>query len=454
MEYFAGYGFNKSHSTAYAFLAYQTAYLKANYPWHFAAALLTIESQNTDKLAIYLGECRERGVPVLPPDINTSQWHFSVEPGLGVRFGLGALKGLGETAVEAIVAARAQLGGRIASLHQLCEILDLRIVNKRVFEALVKSGACDGLNGAQEGEPRRSLRARLAVGHRRGLRARQPHAAGPGPRAGRSLRRRRERRRAGDQRLAARRSGLDRDRTAELREGVARACIWSGHPVDRYATDLAAYGAKAPTNWRHGSTPIRTPAAGARQLTRPRSSGRRRQASTEAIVGGIVNGLRPLKTRKGDRMCVFMLDDARGSVEVVVFPETFKQWGHMAENGRMVVVTGKLERDDESARILATEVAPIEVLTERLSTSVAITVITPPHDRATVERLWDVLSHHKGDRCLALTVETRPPLRPMRVRLDVHNQFRVRPSESLVADIERVCGQGAVTLGKTPRARA
>ena len=97
MEYFAGYGFNKSHSTAYAFLAYQTAYLKANYPWHFAAALLTIESQNTDKLAIYLGECRERGVPVLPPDINTSHWHFSVEPGRGVRFGLGALKGLGET---------------------------------------------------------------------------------------------------------------------------------------------------------------------------------------------------------------------------------------------------------------------------------------------------------------------------------------------------------------------
>ena len=81
MEYFAGYGFNKSHSTAYAFLAYQTAYLKANYPWHFAAALLTIEAQNTDKLAMYLAESRERGIPVLPPDINESQLHFSVEPG-------------------------------------------------------------------------------------------------------------------------------------------------------------------------------------------------------------------------------------------------------------------------------------------------------------------------------------------------------------------------------------
>ena len=99
MEYFAGYGFNKSHSTAYAFLAYQTAYLKANYPWHFAAALLTIEAQNTDKLAIYLAESRDRAIPVLPPDINESQLHFSVEPGRGVRFGLTAIKGLGESAI-------------------------------------------------------------------------------------------------------------------------------------------------------------------------------------------------------------------------------------------------------------------------------------------------------------------------------------------------------------------
>src|SRR5687767_7802559 len=145
MEYFAGYGFNKSHSTAYALLAYQTAYLKANYPWHFAAALLTIEAQNTDKLAMYLGECRERGIPVLPPDINASQLPFSVEPGRGVRFGLTAIKGLGEGAIQSIIEARTALGGRIPSLHALCEVLDLRLANKRVFEALVKSGACDSL---------------------------------------------------------------------------------------------------------------------------------------------------------------------------------------------------------------------------------------------------------------------------------------------------------------------
>jgi DNA polymerase-3 subunit alpha len=127
MEHFAGYGFNKSHSTAYALLAYQTAYLKANYPWHFAAALLTIEAQNTDKLALYLGECRERGIPVLAPDVNESEARFTVTPA-GVRFGLSAIKNVGEGAIDSLLAVRAK-AGRIVSLHALCEELDLRLVN-------------------------------------------------------------------------------------------------------------------------------------------------------------------------------------------------------------------------------------------------------------------------------------------------------------------------------------
>ncbi len=153
MEHFAGYGFNKSHSTAYAFLAYQTAYLKANYPWYFAASLLTIESQNTDKLALYLGECRDRGIPVLPPDINGSQLRFTVEPDKGVRFGLTAIKNVGEGAIDSLLAVRRKQG-RIRSLSSLCEELDLRLVNKRVFESLTKAGAFDSL---AKGTPYESL---------------------------------------------------------------------------------------------------------------------------------------------------------------------------------------------------------------------------------------------------------------------------------------------------------
>src|SRR5581483_11323731 len=162
MEHFAGYGFNKSHSTAYAFLAYQTAYLKANYPWHFAAALLTIESQNTDKLALYLGECRDRGIPVLAPDINESQLRFTVDPGKGVRFGLTAIKNVGEGAIESLLKVRAEQK-RITSLVGLCEDLDLRLVNKRVFESLIKAGAFDSLarGTAYEPLPSGALRPRL-----------------------------------------------------------------------------------------------------------------------------------------------------------------------------------------------------------------------------------------------------------------------------------------------------
>src|SRR4051812_12753691 len=143
MAHFAGYGFNKSHSTAYAYLAYQTAYLKANYPWHFAAALLTIEAANTDKLALYLGECRDRQIPVLPPDINESEMRFTVTPD-GVRFGLTAIKNVGEGAIDSLLGVR-KAQGRIASLESLCEELDLRLVNKRVFESLTKAGAFDSL---------------------------------------------------------------------------------------------------------------------------------------------------------------------------------------------------------------------------------------------------------------------------------------------------------------------
>ena len=145
MEFFAGYGFNKSHSTTYAWVAYQTGYLKANFPRHFMAALLTIEAANTDKLAMYLGECRDLGVPILPPDINASEMAFTVSPE-GVRFGLCAVKNVGEGAILSMLAVRRE-HGPVTSLYSLCEHADLRLVNKRVLESLIKAGAFDALAG-------------------------------------------------------------------------------------------------------------------------------------------------------------------------------------------------------------------------------------------------------------------------------------------------------------------
>jgi DNA polymerase-3 subunit alpha len=461
MEFFAGYGFNKSHSTAYAFLAYQTAYLKANYPWHFAASLLTIEAQNTDKLAVYLAEARERGIPVLAPDINESQLNFAVERGKGVRFGLTAIKGLGEGAITSIIAAREQLGGRIPSLHALCEILDLRLANKRVFEALVKSGACDSLAGSAAGSrdpalhhaPSRQTRARLfasidpACEH--GNRTQRDKDLGQTDLFG-----------GGEDGGGLPPASLpDVPSWTEIEqlnyEKEALGLYWSGHPIDRYADDLREYGAKSTADLNlkkpdedlePGGQAVSSPLANQNggNGSQPSGNGRNaRDRGEEISIGGIVSALRPLKTRKGDRMCVFMLDDAAGSVEVVVFPETFKQHGHLAENGQTVLVKGKFERDDESARVLATEIVPIGVVRERLAKSVAIRLSTPPADRATFERLWDLFAKHKGDRRVAIVLHERD--RHIRVTVDV-NGIRVRPSETLVSEVEKICGTGSVTL--------
>jgi DNA polymerase-3 subunit alpha len=468
IEFFAGYGFNKSHSTAYAFLAYQTAYLKANYPSHFTAALLTIEAQNTDKLAMYLAEARERGISVLQPDINQSQLPFSVEKRTDgsrpVRFGLTAIKGLGEGAVNSILAAREQLGGTIPSLHALCEILDLRLANKRVFEALVKSGACDSLIDQTAGRPLREIRARLfaaidgACDH--GSRVQRNKDLGQVDLFG-----------GGGDDSAPSVSAIplpDVSPWTEIEqlnyEKEALGLYWTGHPIDRYAEDLRVYGARttadllpkkpvtddeslnasadaANDSEAGGTAP---PAAAANGNGNATAYGNR--SVEEVSVGGIVSGLRPLKTRKGDRMCVFFLDDAAGSLEVVVFPETFKQFGHLAENGQMVVVKGKFEKDDESARMLASEIAPVEAVRERLARSVAIRLSTPPHDRATFEKLWDVFAQHKGDRRVAFDIELQDENRRLRVKVDVNAQIRVRPSERLVSDVEKICGTGSVTL--------
>jgi DNA polymerase-3 subunit alpha len=138
-----------------------------------------------------------------------------------------------------------------------------------------------------------------------------------------------------------------------------------------------------------------------------------------------------------------MLDDAHGSIEVVVFPEAFKQYGHLAENGKTVCVAGRFERDDESARILASEIVPIEMVRERLAKSVAIRLSMPPHGRATLEKLFDVLAHHKGDRRVAFVIHEQE--KHIRVTADVSG-IRVRPSESLVSEVEKICGAGSVSL--------
>jgi DNA polymerase-3 subunit alpha len=444
MEHFAGYGFNKSHSTAYALLAFQTAYLKANYAWHFAAALLTIEAQNTDKLALYLGECRDRGIPVLPPDINESQLRFTVEPGRGVRFGLTAIKNVGEGAIESLLSVRAKQG-RIRSLHALAEEADLRLVNKRVFESLVKAGAFDSLakdDPALASLPSLEVRPRLLVGidlacdygtrHQRDRSEGQAQLFGgfdgrdesqPADEASRSLA------------LPAAPAWSETEQLAFEKETLG--LYWSGHPVDRYMGLLGAFGARStaelgelPTNGGRGDE---------------WGPGGPKPIEPDTSIGGIVATCRQLKTRKGDRMAVFTLEDAHGGVEVIAFPEAYQRAAPLLEPGTLVLVRGKLERDEESVRILAAEVAPIEAVRERLAREVAIRV-RKPADRDMFERLGEIFSRHRGDRRVSFEIELPCDARRLRVRADVTAQIRVHPSSTLIAEVEQVVGAGAVTL--------
>jgi len=439
MEHFAGYGFNKSHSTAYAFLAYQTAYLKANYPWHFASALLTIEAQNTDKLALYLGECREREIPVLPPDINESQLRFSVDPGKGVRFGLTAIKNVGEGAIESLLAVRAKQG-RITSLHALAQDLDLRLVNKRVFESLVKAGAFDSLTASDPslaGFPTTVRRARLfaaidaACEH--GARLQRDENEGQAQLFGGF-----DDGHGGAQAMFTLPEAAPWTEAEQLGfEKETLGLYWSGHPVDRYAGELKEYGARTTLELAD-----QQPAPARDDTWGP---GGRKPIEPDTSIGGIVAACRQLKTRKGDRMAVFTLEDALGGVEVIAFPETYQRAGSLIETGTMVLVRGKLERDDESVRILASEIAALDSVRERVAHEVAIRM-TMPATRGVFEQLGEIFSRHRGDRRVSFEIELPAAAHRLRVKADVSSQIRVRPSASLVAEVEQVVGLGSVSL--------
>ena len=419
IKHFAGYGFNKSHSTAYALLAYQTAYLKVHYRAHFMAALLTIERNNTDKVALYVAECRDLGVTVLPPDINASDWPFSVTPE-EVRFGLCAVKNVGDGAVEAILEARRRVG-RFTSLHHFCEEVSLKHVNKKAVECLVKAGAFDscrpdaeeaGANGARGQRWSAQLLAAIDPALEQGARRQQDRAQGQhdlfGDGEGSVLNQ------------AARLPDAQPWTEAEqlTHEKEALGFYLSGHPIDRFREDLARADVRA----------IDT-------LDRPARSVR---------VGGIVAAIRRLKTKKGDPMAVVTVEDRGGRIEAVVFPEAYRKYGRMLEVDRLVVVEGKLEVDDDEPRLTVNEVKALDTVLGEAGRFLAIHMASPPADKATFVALAEVLGRHYGSGKVAIDIELRDQVPPVRVRAEL-SRARVNPSDALVADVEAVCGKGAVT---------
>jgi DNA polymerase-3 subunit alpha len=377
-----------------------------------------------------MAESRERGIPVLPPDVNESGHAFTVTPE-GVRFGLKAVKNVGDHAITEILAARARQG-RITSLYTLCEDVDLRIVNKRVLESLVKAGAFDSLApAAADGQPLTALRLRPR------LLAAVDSACEHGNRRQRDRGLGQEDLFGGSADPAARgiAAALGPEVPAwSLMEQLAAekeslGLYLSGHPIDRYADELRTLGAR--TTAELGS--LESSPGG------PRSG-------EDVAAGGIVSNLRQMKTRKGERMAVFTLEDRAGGVEVVLFPEPFARFARLLENGAMVMVQGRIERDEESGRLFASDVDPLDAVREKAVREIGIRLRLPPHGRSTFQALVDVLARHRGDRRVVFELELRDERPALRVRADVAAQVRVRPSTQLVADLEQICGTGSVSL--------
>lgn len=337
MAKFAEYGFNKSHSAAYALIAYQTAYLKAHYPVEFMAALMSSEMGNAEKILRYMGECREKGIEILPPDITESHQEFTVV-GQRMRFGLAAVKNVGLTAIQSILEAREEKGD-FTSLADFCRKVDLRKVNKRVIESLIKCGAF-GAMGAS--------RAQLLAGLEEAMEWAQDL----------------ERERTNPQ-LSIFGSLQPADRRAEpplpdveewaesqrlAFEKETLGFYLTGHPLARYAAELRRF---ATTDTRHIHEVV---------------------DGQEVIIGGVVNTLKETNTKKGDRMAFLTLEDLHGMVEVIVFSETYKNSALLLRSEEPVFIKGRVDAGEESLKVIASEILPFEQAVRKLAASVHLRV--------------------------------------------------------------------------------
>ena len=409
MVKFAGYGFNKAHSAAYAILAYQTGYLKANYPVCFMSALLTSEINNSDKIVKYINECRDLGIKILPPDINVSDLHFTPS-GPEIRFGLAAIKNVGTNAIASILQARKRIS-RFGSLFEFCEEIDLRLVNKRVIESLIKAGALDSLGG-----------------HRSQLLASLDRAIDSGQRIQRD-------RESGQQGLFASFNGdpSSGDRALQLHQELPDTPKWpesqvlsseketlgfyiTGHPLEKFAERIE----------RITSTKVED----VNEL----------ETGQEVQVGAMISSLRPLRTRKGDRMATLALEDLSGSVDAVVFPDVFRRCESLLESEAAVLVRGTLELEDSGNRkIIVREIQPIDG--PRATPPVTIYVKLEDMAQDLPLKLRSIMEENPGES--RVTFQLEHPQSYL-ITLQPRHLGRVKADGRFVQQVETLCGTGSV----------
>jgi DNA polymerase-3 subunit alpha len=398
IEHFSGYGFNKSHSSGYGLVAYQTAFLKAHHPAEYLAALLTATKKDKDRTALYLNECRQMGIEVLVPDVNESDSDFTVKESR-IRFGLSAVRNVGEGVVEKIVEARGD--GPFSSFHDFVDRVDVSALNKRTVESLIKAGAFDAM-----GYPRKGL----TVVYEQILDA--------------TLERRRNEDMgqfslfAGDPGEVSHGRIEVPDLVWPQKIGLAfekemLGLYVSDHPLLSVGQSLAA----ATT----------TTVSQLNELT----------DKTSVTVGGLVAGITRRWTRNGDPMIFFQLEDLEGSVEVVAFPRTVNEHGHAIVEDAVVIVSGHLDQRGDEVKVMAREVKELEIRDDsmvRLRT--AASSLTPEM----VARLKTILSNHPGPAPVYLNMTGEQGVKVLKLS-DAH---RVEPRTALFAELKELLGPSAI----------
>ena len=400
IEPFAGYGFNKSHSVAYAMLAYQTAYLKAHYPRGLHGRHALLRDASTDDVVKYIQECREMGIEVLPPDVNQSHWPFTVV-GERIRFGLGAIKGLGEGAAESILEARRRVGS-FRSLASFALEVESKQINQKVFECLIRSGAFDAL-GAH--------RAALAAALERVLDD--------------TARRRRER----DEGQTTLFGG-----TVENEPGPdPRTPPWAEQERLRYEKEALGFYLTGNPLSRHE--------AQLERLVSHRTTQLRERVEGKVTVGGLVTRMRRTKIKSGPNagrvMGHFVLEDLHGSLSVALFTDQLQRFEPLLHEEAMVLVKGMLRERGSECELIAEEVTPLERAAQRLIDAVEV-LLHPELATAELLAIRDLLADHPGDVPVLLALD----LPDGRVTIDPEERFRVRSTPALFAALERSWGPG------------
>ncbi|MFZ0214125.1 MAG: DNA polymerase III subunit alpha [Candidatus Acidiferrales bacterium] len=410
MAEFAGYGFNKSHSCAYALLAYQTAYLKAHFPVEFMAALLTSETGNTEKVVKYINECRGMGIRVLPPDVHQSSLYFT-PIGEDIRFGLAAIKNVGENTAKAICDVRAERGN-FTDVYGFCSAIEPRFLNRRVLESLVKAGAMDCFNA-----PRARLWAAIEsamnygqkMDHQRSVGQHGLFLGGSAPTP------------AGDsQNTLPAAEDWTEDQQLSGEHSVLGFYV-SGHPLDKYAGQLRELGA----------------------IELGALEGRRN--GEELTIAGIIVQTRAMRSKKGARWAICSLQDRTGGVEVLIFPESFQRYENLLKAATPMLVRGRVNVEEAGTRFVASDVRLIEKIGhangERTSNLVRVRVNLQAVDTGVLDRLQQVLGECPGRCRVAFDL-----LSDDGTMATLDAEKGIEPTPELLARVREICGADSVTL--------